>query len=282
MATRKCAITGATGGIGAALSEQAAQSGYDLILHGRSEEKLNKLRNRIKSEVPASNIELVVGDLGSAEGTHDVAAAISAHAPKLDLLFNNAGVLLDGIQISSDGLEMHTQVNLIAPYILMQALKPNVAGAAGAIVNVASGAALKAKTLSVQTLRRPEKARKLFGAYAQSKLALVVVTRALGSAFYSDNVALAAVNPGPNKSDMTKGDGMPVFLRLLRPLIYAPPEKGALEVFRVAGIARSQEQPGSFYSRGGKVSLPDFATADDIAPQLLNFCEISAKHSVPA
>ena len=272
-----CVITGATGGIGAALSQLAAHEGYDLILHGRSESKLTQLLGQLKEDTPELNAQLVVGDLSTAAGAHEAAAAISDQAPKLDLLFNNAGILLDGIQMSSDGLEMHTQVNLIAPYILMKTLKPNVARAKGAIINVSSGAALKAKTLSVETLTRPEKAKKLYGAYAASKLALSVVTNVLGGEFASDGVALASVNPGPNKTEMTASHGMPRFLLFLRPLIYASPEKGASKVFDVSRIAKVHPRPGAFFTGRKEKALPQFAESKEVVKKLLTFCHTSAE-----
>ena len=270
-----CAITGATGGIGTALSQQAAEEGYDLILHGRSESKLNDLFSRLKRDRPKLSIEKIVGDLNTTAGAHKVAAAISERAPKLDLLFNNAGVLLNGIQMSPDGLEMHTQVNLIAPYILMQMLKTNVGRAKGVIINVSSGAALKAKTLSVETLTRPQKAKKLYGAYAVSKLALSVVTNTLGQEFASDGVVLASVNPGPNKTEMTASGGMPRFLLLLRPLIYASPDKGASIVFDVAKIA--QAQPGAYFAGRRARSLPRFTEDKGVIEKLLTFCNTMAR-----
>ncbi len=267
-----CAITGATGGIGAALSEQAARKGYDLVLQGRSKPKLTELLEKLKLEVPDINIELIIGDLDTSLGARQVASAISERAPKLDILFNNAGVLLDGIQMSPDGLEMHTQVNLIAPYILMQTLMPNVSRTKGTILNVSSGSALRAKPFSTKTLRRPEKAQKIFGAYATSKLSLSVVTQALGEEFAAVGVTLASVDPGPNKTNMTAGEGMPGFLLCLRPFIYTSPAKGAEILFETHEIANSHHQPGAFYSKGKIKQLPKFSQSREIEEMLLNFC----------
>lgn len=276
-----CAITGATGGIGAALSKHATAEGYDLVLHGRSESKLTELVEQLKRDIPESNIDIVVGDLDTSANARKVASEISARAPKLALLFNNAGVLLDGIQMSCDGLEMHTQVNLIAPYILMQTLKPNIARTEGAIINVSSGSALRAKSLSAQILIRPEQAKKLTGAYAASKLALSVVTQALGEEFAGEGVILVSADPGPNKTNMTAGDGMPKFLLLLRPLIYASPEKGAEKIFEASRFSKSRSLPGAFLA-GSKVrNLPKFAQSAEIEEMLLEFCQTHANIPAP-
>lgn len=271
-----CAITGATGGIGAALSIQAAREGYDLILHGRSEAKLTELIEKLKQTTPESNVQIVVGELDTAEKTKKMASEISACAPKLDLLFNNAGVLLDGIQMSDDGLEMHTQINLIAPYILMQALKSNVAKAEGSITNVSSGSALRAQPLSAKTLVRPHEAKKLTGAYASSKLALSSVTNALGDAFAEDGVTLVSADPGPNKTGMTVSGGMPKFLLLLRPFIYSSPEKGAHKIFDATNFAKTRSLSGAFLVGRKVKQLPESAQTDTTKAMLLDFCNIHA------
>ncbi len=274
-----CAITGATGGIGAALSIQAAREGYDLVLHGRSEAKLTELVEQLKLTAPESNAQIVVGELNTAKGTKNVASEISEHAPKLDLLFNNAGVLLDGIQMSDDGLEMHTQVNLIAPYILMQMLKPNVSRAEGTIANVSSGSALRAQSFSAETLKRPHEAKKLTGAYASSKLALSSVTSALGDVFANDGVTLVSADPGPNKTGMTLSDGMPKFLLLLRPFIHSSPEKGAQKIFDAANFAKSHSLSGAFLAGRKIKQLPELAQTEATKAMLLVFCDTHANIS---
>ena len=94
------------------------------------------LNGTFGSNTTQTPLRETIGELNTSERARDVAKSISALAPKLDLLFNNAGILLDGVQMSPDELEMHTQVNLITPYILMQALKLNFAQSRGAIINV--------------------------------------------------------------------------------------------------------------------------------------------------
>lgn len=267
-----CAITGATGGIGAALSKLAAEKGFDLILQGRSKTRLEELRKDITTETPGTNIELVTGNFDTSSESLLVAESISKIAPKLNILFNNAGVLLEGVQMSPDGLEMHTQVNLIAPYILMKALKNNVAAGKGTIINVSSGSIFRAKSLSIQALQRPDKAQKLFGAYATSKLALSVITQAMGNDFSSSGISLASADPGPNKTNMTAGDGMPWFLLWLRPIIFSSPELGAGKLFDTYKAVKTNIQPGAFWSKGKTKSLPGFSQSKQIVEELLEFC----------
>lgn len=284
MERRVCAITGATGGIGAALANEAVRHGFDLVLHGRSLAKLEAIQREISERHPTVDIVLVVGDLGTACGAEQVASGISKVAPKLDLLINNAGVLLDGLPISADGIDMHTQVNLIAPYAIMQRLKPALSGDNGSVINVASGSALRAKTLSVQSLKKPTDTRKLFGAYAQSKLALALITQMIAPDFLKDGIRIVAADPGPVKTGMTSGDGMPGLLKLLRPFLYATPEKGAAKVFAALDSEARADQSGGFYPGGKRRSLPAFATQAHLAREILAFCDEQsdcANHVMP-
>ena len=271
-----CFITGATGGLGTALAEQAAGKGLDLVLHGRAEPALVALDKRIRDTFPRISIELVVGDFDTAAGAHAVAGEVARRTPALDLLINNAGVLLRGVHLSPDGLEMHTQVNLIAPYVLMTELWPHVARVRGTIVNVSSGSALKAKALRPDLLRNPENNPGLRGAYATSKLALCAVTRALGREFHQRGVAIACANPGPVKTRMTSADGFPLLIRLLRPLLITTASVGASRVFASAERAGSHSPPGSVFYGSKAVRLPAFAESDDTARMLLEFCEVHA------
>ncbi|MCH9694671.1 MAG: SDR family NAD(P)-dependent oxidoreductase [Gammaproteobacteria bacterium] len=267
-----CAITGATGGIGRAIALRAAIGGYNLVLHGRSSSKLSSLADDVRVRFPDLAIESVSGDLGTVSGAKIVAARILNYAPELDLLFNNAGVLLDGIQMSRDELEMHTQVNLIAPYILMQTLRPGLSLTGGSVINVASGAVLRAREFSVDSLKRPKKAKKLFGAYANSKLALAIMTAALSEEFDRDGIRVAAVDPGPNRTSMTAGNGMPWFLKLLQPIFYSTPERGAARLFESVELSEAHA-PGTYFHKGRAVRLPKHARKAELENAVLAFCE---------
>ena len=276
MAKPICVVTGAGGGVGTALAEHAADLGFDLVIHGRTESKLIELKRRLEYENDGIGIEIVAGDLATVEGARSTAAAIGECAPAINLLISNAGVLLDGIKMSDDDLEMHTQVNLIAPYVLMQSLKPNLACTKGTIVNVSSSMAKRARDLSVDELKTPRKAQKLVGAYARSKLALSVVTRALAHDFSDRGITLLSADPGRNRTDMTAGSGMPFLLVLLRPLLYSTPEKGARRIFEAINAAQTSTQPGLFYHGSRSQDLPEFTNSSETVTALLDFCSHAA------
>jgi short-subunit dehydrogenase len=130
-------ITGATGGIGSAIAHTLAEQGYTLILHGRSQAKLNKLLQELTGS--HHSISADISKPLMCEKLIDDAFKIGT----VSLLVNNAGVSHFANFASSDIDEKQTthimQINLIAPILLTKAFisrtKPNFQGT---IVNVGS------------------------------------------------------------------------------------------------------------------------------------------------
>ena len=273
MSRPNCIITGASGGIGSALALHMADRGYDLILHSRTTASLKPLLKTIDAGQFDVLVSIIAADLDTSHSVCQLGDQLSQMAPKLNILFNCAGVLLDGIHISKDGMDMHTQINLLAPYILMQKLKPNVSLTQGTILNIASGSALAVKQLDIKRLIRPTKAIKLFGTYAESKLALALITEALAQQFMSDGVRLVCAAPGPTKANMTSGAGMPKFLLWLRPFLYSSPEQSATKIYLAYQAAQSYPTSGQFFSGKRVKPLPHFLYQSTIADQLIDFCQ---------
>jgi len=111
---RKCAlITGSSKGIGKALAVVFAREGYNVILHGRNREELEKVKN----EVVGSGVEceVVVGDLRSEETLNKLTEV--AEKKDIFILINNAGINYDKSfsEFSVEELDEILDINLIAP-----------------------------------------------------------------------------------------------------------------------------------------------------------------------
>lgn len=131
--TKKVLITGAGTGIGHALSIEAAQKGYDLILVGRTSATLEETR----SKCDADNIRCIVADVTTADGRGVIADAVGG---SLDVLINNAGVLSVGhlADMNDSNLERMTTTNLVAPMALTRDLLPALRASNGRLVNIGS------------------------------------------------------------------------------------------------------------------------------------------------
>lgn len=90
-------ITGATSGIGEACARKFAEGGYSLILNGRNEEKLNNLKQELKTDV-----KLLAFDVRNADAVQKAIDSLEAEWQNIDVLINNAGLAL-GLEKEYEG-----------------------------------------------------------------------------------------------------------------------------------------------------------------------------------
>ncbi|MBE9538772.1 MAG: SDR family oxidoreductase [Proteobacteria bacterium] len=134
MKDKTVVLTGAAGGIGAAIALLFAQQGAQLILVSRNPDKLEALNN----ELPGGRHIRVVADLSAPEGRQHL---LEACGGGVDILVNNAGVNHFGLlqsQSESQIREMF-ELNAIVPVLLTRALLPQMRKSGFTIVNVGSG-----------------------------------------------------------------------------------------------------------------------------------------------
>src|ERR1700742_4102958 len=131
-------VTGATAGIGRATALQLAQLGAEVIVHGRSAERGAKVVQEIQNA--GGKARFIAADLADADDVRRLAA----EAGRVDILINNAGVYKFGSTVDTDDafFDEHVNINMRAPYILVQHLVPDMAGrGTGAVVNLSTVAA---------------------------------------------------------------------------------------------------------------------------------------------
>src|SRR5258708_7685672 len=131
-------VTGATAGIGMAIAQQLAALGAKVVVHGRSPERGAETVQAI--EDTGGNARFVAADLSRA----DEVRRLADEAGPVDILINNAGVYRFGATADTDDafFDEHVNLNLRAPYILVQKLVPGmVERGHGAVVNISTVAA---------------------------------------------------------------------------------------------------------------------------------------------
>lgn len=184
-------ITGASGGIGAALAKRLAQSGIDLVLCGRSAEKLEKTRAAV-AEYGVKTF-VYTGDL-TTEGAPQacIDAAVEAMGG-VDILINNAGMALSCPyeQTTQAQFDAIMATNVRAPYFLCQAALPVLRKSDHAtIINITSVVAHKGYPLQ--------------SAYAASKHALLGMSKSLANEVYEENIRVHVIAPGAVYTDMVR------------------------------------------------------------------------------
>ncbi|AKI00341.1 short chain dehydrogenase [Hoeflea sp. IMCC20628] len=184
-------ITGSTDGIGLETAKLLVADGHTVLLHGRNPEKLAHAETALAALGKGGSIETYVADLSRLADVEALATAVAAHHDRLEVLINNAGVYKAQETVTADGLDVRFAVNTIAPHLLTQRLLP-LLGETGRVINLSSAAQ---SPVSLEALSG--KARLSDGAaYAQSKLALTMWSRAMALSLKDGGPIVVAVNPG--------------------------------------------------------------------------------------
>jgi NADP-dependent 3-hydroxy acid dehydrogenase YdfG len=175
-------VTGASGGIGAAVA-RALAPGHDLLLGGRTIGSLQELAG----ELPGSRPWPV--DLTNARAVAEAVAGIS----RLDVLVHSAGVgLLGSVAETSAATWRHQfDVNVVAVAELTRLVLPALRAAGGRVILVNSGAGLNA--------------RAGWASYAASKFALRAFADALREEEAPHGVRVTSVHPGRTDTEMQRG-----------------------------------------------------------------------------
>ena len=185
-------VTGASSGIGEVYADRLARRGYDLILVGRSAEKLAKLAVELTGKT-GRHVERIVADLGSAADLARVEQRLAAD-PAITLLVNSAG-LIGGGPLSAGNVDAVSEmlaVNITAlTRLTTVAAKAFADRGAGAIVNLSSAMAF---------IDAPPAA-----AYAASKAYVLNLTLSLELDLKPKGVRVQAVLPGYTRTAMIAG-----------------------------------------------------------------------------
>ena len=184
-------VTGATSGIGQACAIAFAQAGAKVVCVGRKNEALKELEKKIGADVLT-----IEADLAETEAPARVVARALEGFGGIDILVNAAGHISNGTveNTSLEAWDDMMEVNVRAPFQLMQKALPSLIERRGNIVNVSSVTGLRAFPGVL--------------AYCVSKAALDQLTRCASLELAAKGVRVNAVNPGVVVTQIHKRGGM--------------------------------------------------------------------------
>ncbi|MWC30722.1 SDR family NAD(P)-dependent oxidoreductase [Paenibacillus sp. MMS18-CY102] len=247
-------ITGANSGVGLELTKRMLSEGWEVAALVRS--PFPDDEPVIAEARQAGRLRIYRADLADFAQLREALQLIKSKEPRIDVLFNNAGVSLADMKISKQGREIHYEVNAVVPYIVLMELLPQLRqGRLKTVVNTSSNALLYKRGFETGELERPQAFKALFGPYASSKLALSLWTRELAASLLSEGIRIRSVCPGGNKTAMTANAAMPIYLRPIRQLFFSHPSKGAARVYNAA-FGEGRERTGVFLNKGKATALP--------------------------
>jgi NAD(P)-dependent dehydrogenase (short-subunit alcohol dehydrogenase family) len=135
---RVAVVTGANSGIGFVTATELARAGATVILAAR-DGKAEGARHEVAAEVPEATLEPRTLDLADLASVRSFATEVAAAHPKLDLLINNAGVMMPPRTETADGFELQFGTNHLGHFaltgLLLDALKQ---GSDARVVTVSS------------------------------------------------------------------------------------------------------------------------------------------------
>jgi NAD(P)-dependent dehydrogenase (short-subunit alcohol dehydrogenase family) len=203
-------VTGSTDGLGREVATRIASLGAHVIVHGRNADRGREVVEAIAASGRGS-AKFYAADFGSIGAVRAFAAELRRDHQRLDMLINNAGVLVprgEPRRTSADGHELHFAVNYLAGYVLAHELRPLLqAGAPSRIINVASLSQSPILFDDVM-LERPGAAAR---GYAQSKLAQILMTVDMAPELAPLGISIVALHPATlmNTSMVTEGGMRP-------------------------------------------------------------------------
>ena len=191
-AEAKILVTGATDGLGRRVALELAGKGATVLLHGRNPERLEAALEEVRKETGNEKPGSYLADLSSLGEVRTLAEQVLSDYNRLDVLINNAGVIVGERRESEDGYELTFAVNYLAHFLLTSQLLPLLRDSAPArIVNVAS-AGQSPVDFSDVMLERGYDAMK---AYTRSKLAQIMFTFELAGRLSGTGVSVNALHP---------------------------------------------------------------------------------------
>jgi len=185
-------VTGATDGLGKRVARELAAKGTTVLLHGRSPERLEATLEELRSQTNTEKVGSYVADLSSLAAVRDLADLILSEYDRLDVLVNNAGIIVQERKESEEGYELTFAVNYLSHFLLTSLLLPLLKGSAPArVVNVAS-AGQSPIDFDDPMLERGYDAMR---AYSTSKLAQIMFTFELAERLSGTGVSVNALHP---------------------------------------------------------------------------------------
>lgn len=253
-------VTGANSGLGFQTTLELARQGASVILACRDQAKTQAAIQQIKQIVPSAKLEFMALDLADLNSVAAFAAAFKANHSRLDMLFNNAGVMALPEVRTRQGFEMQIGTNHLGHFALVgQLLDLLLATPWARIINTASLAhTFAARGLDFDDLNWERKPYKKWDAYGASKLANLLFTYELQRRLSKSGAGLIAVAAHPGYAstnlqlagpDMEKSFLSRSLMQLGNAVLAQPAERGAFPQLYAGTMA--DVRGGEYYGPDG-------------------------------
>ena len=256
---RVAVVTGGNGGLGLETVRELARAGAHVVMAARNLDKAAKAEADVMAELPTASIEVRELDLASKASIKKFADALLADFNKIDLLFNNAGIMAVPEGKTEDGFEKQFGTNHLGHFYLTYLLMPALLAAGDArVVNTTSTARFSAGKYDLENahLRGSYKPWEAYGISKRANLHFAIeLNDRLAKA--GSSVTAYSADPGFSDTDLqstsasSSGSLSSKFFEVVTPIVGQSPARGALPQLR-AGTDPAAE--------GGALYRPKWVT----------------------
>lgn len=229
---RTAVVTGANSGIGFETARMLAQRGARVVLACRDAAKGEAAVQRIRATDPHGSATFAPLDLADLDSVAAFADAFIADGGGLDLLVNNAGVMVPPLGRTKQGFELQLGINHLGHFALTGRLLPLLVRTRGARVVVVASQAQSSGRIDLGDLNWERRRYAAGAAYGQSKLANMMFALEFHRRAAGSGPCVTAAHPGWTATDLGRTAGATA--RLAGHLLGMKPRNGALPTLRAA------------------------------------------------
>ncbi len=246
-------VTGANTGLGFETVLALASKNMEVILACRNMDKAQNAQVRILQKYPNAKLKCMPIDLSSLQSVRTFAADYLKEYQHLDLLINNAGIMIPPFSLTEDGFESQMGANYFGHFLLTLLLLKTIIKTPNSRIVSLSSIAHKSGKINFDDLQS-QKSYSAVQAYAQSKLACLMFAYELQrrlEAAGSSSISVAA-HPGLSNTELSRH--LPklaslIFMPVFTTFMAQDPSKGALPTLRAA--LDENAQGGDYYGPDG-------------------------------
>lgn len=249
---KRCLITGANSGIGFETARVLAKHGAQVMLACRSPERGQAAKEQISAETKNENVSFLRLDLADLKQVRECAAGLVETGDPIDVLVNNAGLMMPPLGRTKQGFELQFGVNHLGHFALTGLLLPLLEKSDEArIVNVASNAHKHGK-MDFSDLNYQHRGYNRITAYGQSKLANLLFSLELDRRIREQglNIRVLTAHPGWTSTNLMKYFAL---AKWLSPRFAMTSEQGAQPTLRA--VTDPGARSGEYFGPDGPLEM---------------------------
>jgi len=210
-------VTGTTSGLGKEIARVLASKHASVIMAIRNIIKGERVLNEIKDEFPGSNLLIQELDLASLESIRNFSENILKEFTHIDVLINNAGIMMCPYSKTKDGFEIQMGTNHLGHFALTGYLMPLLKSTIGSCVVATSSMIHRMGNIDFSDFNWEKRKYNSIQAYSDSKLANLYFTYELTRKFKGnpDNPKVTAAHPGWTGTDLQRHSGVMKFMNTI-------------------------------------------------------------------